>query len=353
MIDFDAFKAKYQHAPVKEYPNRVCEVMPEPVVSVHVSTYQHADFIQDCLDGVLMQETDFPFEIIIGEDESDDGTREICKEYADQHPDQIRLFLHRRENNIAIHGRPTGRFQFTYSHFMARGKYIAICEGDDYWTDPLKLQKQVDFLEANPEFVASHHDAKIVNEAGQQIESSKLSDDRKRDWSRGDLQRGSLMLTVSVCCRNAIEDYPVRYFEVLNGDIFLFSLLGEYGRAKYQSEIQPAAYRKHKGGMWSERDEKYTTYHYGNTMLKLGEYHTYVCNDDIADHYLGRALWCYGYLQLLSYRKGQICEFLRASSSYIHLCLRNKKIRLAIGNARESVKRLVVLLLNGLKPQGS
>ncbi len=98
-----------------------------------------------------MQKTNFQFEILLGEDASTDGTREICIEYAKKYPNKIKLFLHSRENNIKINGQQTGRFNFLYNLSSACGKYIALCEGDDYWTDPLKLQKQVDFLEANPE----------------------------------------------------------------------------------------------------------------------------------------------------------------------------------------------------------
>ena len=124
MLDFESFCRKYQKALVEKYPNRVLEAVPEPVVAVQVSTYQHADFIRDCLEGILMQETDFPVEILIGEDESSDGTREICKEYADRHPDTIRLFLHRREDSVKIHGRPTGKFQSVYTRFMRQSSFM-------------------------------------------------------------------------------------------------------------------------------------------------------------------------------------------------------------------------------------
>ena len=147
-MNFQAFKSKYQKAPVKEYPNSVTD---SPVVSVCVMTYQHKDYIRECLDSILMQQTDFPFEILLGDDASTDGTREMCIEYAERHPDTIRLFLHDRANNIHINGSPTGRFNFLYSLYSARGKYIALCEGDDYWTDPEKLKKQLTIFQHNPE----------------------------------------------------------------------------------------------------------------------------------------------------------------------------------------------------------
>jgi glycosyltransferase involved in cell wall biosynthesis len=122
------------------------------MVTCRVSTFQQAAVIRQCLDGILMQITDFPVEILIGEDESTDGTREICIEYAQQYPERIRLFLHKRENNITIAGKPSGIFQVSYTRYMSRGKYLAICEGDDFWTDPYKLQKQVDFLEQHEDY---------------------------------------------------------------------------------------------------------------------------------------------------------------------------------------------------------
>ncbi len=122
------------------------------MVSVCVQTYQHKGYIKQCLDGILMQQTNFPYEIILGEDESTDGTREICIEYAEKYPDKIKLFLRCRKDVIYINGNATGRFNFMENLKACKGKYTALCEGDDYWTDPLKLQKQVDFLEANPEY---------------------------------------------------------------------------------------------------------------------------------------------------------------------------------------------------------
>lgn len=126
--------------------------MLKPIVSIVVTTYNHQKYITDCLDGILMQQTTFPFEIILGEDESTDGTREICIEYANRHPDKIKLFLRSRKDVIYVNGNPTGRYNFIQNLKSSSGKYIAICEGDDYWTDPLKLQKQVNFLEGNKEY---------------------------------------------------------------------------------------------------------------------------------------------------------------------------------------------------------
>lgn len=127
-----------------ELPNRVLDTMPEPMVTVRTSTYQHAPYIKQCIEGVLMQKTTFPFEFIIGEDFSTDGTRETVFEYAKKYPDIIRVITADYNVGSKANGRRCAK--------ASRGKYMALCEGDDYWTDPLKLQKQVDFLETHSDY---------------------------------------------------------------------------------------------------------------------------------------------------------------------------------------------------------
>lgn len=132
----------------EEYPNNVPE---DVVVSVCVITYNHADYIGQCLESILMQKTSFPFEICIGEDESSDDTRERCMEYARKYPDRIRLFLRSRKDVEYVKDRPTGKANHAKTYRACRGKYVAYCEGDDFWIDLHKLQKQYDYLEAHPE----------------------------------------------------------------------------------------------------------------------------------------------------------------------------------------------------------
>jgi glycosyltransferase involved in cell wall biosynthesis len=133
-----------------ELPNSVVDVVPHPLVTVRTYTYQHGDFIRQCIEGVLMQKTTFPFEFIIGEDFSTDGTREIVFEYAQRYPNVIRVIT--ADYNVG------GMANVIRCRRRTRGKYIALCDGDDYWTDPLKLQKQVDFLESHPEYGLVHTD---------------------------------------------------------------------------------------------------------------------------------------------------------------------------------------------------
>src|SRR5690606_20841791 len=116
-----------------------------PMLTICMATFNHEKLIDQALEGILMQKVDFDFEVIIKEDKSTDRTREIVLEYQKKHPDKIRLWLC-KENLYSKRLKPK-------MYLFARGKYTATCEGDDYWTDPLKLQKQIGFLEKNSDFV--------------------------------------------------------------------------------------------------------------------------------------------------------------------------------------------------------
>lgn len=120
--------------------------MSVPIVSVCIITYNHYSFIQQCLDSVLNQVTNFNYEIIIGEDESNDGTRELCIAYAEKYADKISLILNNRIDVSIVDGVATGNANMMKVINAAKGEFIALLEGDDYWLDEKKLQKQVDFM---------------------------------------------------------------------------------------------------------------------------------------------------------------------------------------------------------------
>jgi len=225
-----------------EVPNKVLANMPSPVVTVRTITFQHAPYIRDCIEGVLMQKTDFPFEYIIGEDFSTDGTREIVFEYAKKYPDKIR---------VITAGKNVGMTENIRRLILAaRGKYIALCEGDDYWTDPYKLQKQVDFMEKNPDVAITYHDSCKVDADKNIIEPSMLPEGRKRNFSGDELKTGIWILTQTMCFRNVIE-YPENYFRVYNADTFFTSLAGNYGSGAYLGHISPSCYRVNESGVFS------------------------------------------------------------------------------------------------------
>ena len=266
MLDFEAFKERYEKVPVEEYPNNVREAVPEPVVSVHLLTYNHADYIREAIESVLMQEVDFPMEIVLGDDDSSDGTREICIEYAEQHPDLIRLQLHHRENNRKLNGAPTHLFQFYYNTFQLRGRYFAILSGDDYWTDPRKLQKQVDYLEIHPECSMVYHPwvARYPSDAG-------LSDDAllQKRRAEGKTQRSSQYLT-RVFRRSAFTFYR-EGMNALCEDLFMGCVVRGQGEARLLDTIRPGVYRRSDHGLWKQGTAEYRRKHRAISLMLVAQ----------------------------------------------------------------------------------
>lgn len=260
---------------VESYPN---SIIGKPLVSVLIQTYQHANFIKQCLDGILMQQTNFPFEIILGEDESTDGTREICKAYSEKYPDKINLFLRSRKDVIYINGNPTGRYNFIENLKAAQGKYIALCEGDDYWTDPLKLQKQVDFLEVNPEYGICFHESEVIwDDAYENKQSIKLNSEfywnrmepEKSVYTITDVFNGPFMATASVIFRKKDPvDFPDWFFKAASGDITLYALILNDNKIKFINEIM-CAYRRHEGGITKFHRSSYIILNRIETLINL------------------------------------------------------------------------------------
>src|SRR5690606_2316591 len=279
-MNFEEFLDQYQKVPVVEYPNLVPE---NPMVSVCVQTYQHAPYIRECLDSILMQKTNFPFEILLGEDASTDGTREICIEYAEKFPDKIRLFLHSRENNIVILGTPTGRFNSLYNLYSLRCKFIALWEGDDSWTDDRKLQKQYESMVPNRDYSICRHDACIV-EQGKIIKESKLPESQKKDFTNIQVQRGIFILTLSAFFRKRLS-YPPECMNVINFDTFLFVYLGQYGHYKFISEVKAAGYRIHQGGIWSANTRHNREISDLNTFFWISKYFERKNRMDLKNHF--------------------------------------------------------------------
>ncbi len=226
----------------------------DPLVSVRTATYQHAPYIRQCLDSILMQECDFPWEFIIGEDGSTDGTREICIEYAERHPDRIRLFLRDRSLSRYREGKREIGFNGKWTCRSARGRYHALCEGDDYWTDPKKLQKQVEVLKQHPDYAMSFHNVLIVSECDSTVPGTAFTGEMKREYFLEDICYHNMIQTCSVMYRRALlsSTPPIWCFRLPMGDWPLWIWLASKGRVAYLSEIM-GAYRTHQGGVWSSQ----------------------------------------------------------------------------------------------------
>lgn len=134
------------------------DVNTSPLVSIQCITYNHEKYIKDAIEGFLIQKTNFPVEILIHDDASTDKTAEIIREYELKYPNLFKPIYQVENQYSKKKGLVT-----SIQNKRSKGKYIAKCEGDDYWTDPLKLQKQVDFLESHPDYTLSCHNYKILD----------------------------------------------------------------------------------------------------------------------------------------------------------------------------------------------
>lgn len=132
-----------------------------PLVSIVCETFNHEKYVRDCIEGFLRQKVKFAYEILIHDDASSDNTQAIIHEYESRYPDIIKP-IYQKDNQYSKGVKIWRNIQFP----RAKGKYIAICEGDDYWTDPLKLQKQIDFLESHPDYTLCFHNAMVHHENG-------------------------------------------------------------------------------------------------------------------------------------------------------------------------------------------
>jgi len=228
-------------------------------VSVSIVTYNHEKYIARAIDSALMQQTDFDFEILIGEDDSSDRTRSIVQHYAGRYPEKIRLFLHDRTDVLYIHGRPTGRRNLLNNLRQARGKYVALLEGDDYWTDPGKLQKQVDFMEAHADFSICFHNMQVVY-ADAQKASHPSNVNQKETATIQDLFAENFIYTASCLFRNGlIKDFPNWFLTVMPGDFPLFILLAQHGPMHYLDEIM-GVYRVHTSSLWATQSAAFRTF---------------------------------------------------------------------------------------------
>jgi len=210
-----------------------------PLLSVFVITYKQAAFIKQTVDSILSQKTNFELELIIANDSSPDETSTIVSKLINTHPKGalIRYFEHKQ--NLGMYG------NFMFALNQCRGTYVAVCEGDDYWTDSLKLQRQVDFLEDNPDYEVCFTNIRIVDEHDTIIKEALITDNRKTVYERKDLPIWAPTLT---------RVFRNRDFSSLPSapglDTVMLLWQSQFGRIKFLNDIT-GAYRKHAGGIYS------------------------------------------------------------------------------------------------------
>ena len=233
-------------------------------VSVLVMTYNHEKFISQALESVAMQETNFEYEILISEDCSTDRTRQIALEFQKAHPENVRLLLSEQNihsNEIVVRGIRA-----------ARGEYIALLDGDDYWTSLHKLQKQVDFLDNHPECSLCFHNARIFHEADGREGRNWTPPGQKKISTLADIWMGNFIATCSTMFRRGlIGEIPVWYNDFFPiTDWPLHILNAEHGKIGYIDEVM-GMYRYHPGGLYSpfsETKKQQETLKFYHTMNK-------------------------------------------------------------------------------------
>ena len=215
-------------------------------VTVLVATYNHEKYIAQALDSVLMQETDFDYEIVILEDCSTDATREILLEYQKKHPGNIRLRL-AAQNECS--NKP-----FAEEFQASPSPYVAVLEGDDYWTSPKKLQKQVDFLKAHPECAVCFHNAIQVYEDGR-VPIPHNPANQKPFSGLEDLWQCCFIAGPTPMFRkDVLGTFPEWYYTMPVGDWPLYVLYAQHGQIGYIDELL-AVYRIHGEGLWSKQNQ--------------------------------------------------------------------------------------------------
>ena len=225
--------------------------MDDILVSVCCCTYNHEPYIRDCLEGFVKQKTDFPVEYIIHDDASNDKTPRIVLEYAKAYPDKIVPIL-QGTNQYSQGVDPFSQIVLP----RAKGKYIALCEGDDYWTDPLKLQKQVTFMEANPDYSMCFHGADVINQSNRTV-LAKCETIEDREYFPRDVFPEWIVPTASILFRKDIVlKYPIVHQEwAVAGDIVLILRCMHSGRV-WGMANHMSIYRMHDGSfMASPQDD--------------------------------------------------------------------------------------------------
>lgn len=235
------------------------DIQDTPLVSVLMLAYNVGPYISDAIEGVLRQDTGFAFELVIGEDCSTDNTRQLCAAYAEQYPGKI--VLPPSDTNLGIAGNAARTLPW------CRGKYIAVCDGDDIWTDPHKLREQVQFLEQNPDYGVSYTDVATISEKGTPIPDPE-HDALRPFYAQGQvftrLLRGNFINnSTAVFRRTLIADHEIdrdRNYYIHDYLMWLHIAM----RSKVHFLNAPTtAYRKHSGGVTNSESKA------RNNSLKL------------------------------------------------------------------------------------
>lgn len=238
--------------------------MSKPKVSILCITYNHEKYVAKALDGFLSQETDFEYEILIHDDASTDKTQEIIKEYQKNNPGKITAIL--REKNLYSQG--TRNLMTRYLLPKATGKYIAVCEGDDYWTSSDKLQKQVDFMDKHEDHALCFHRVKVHYDSNDHEDEVFPDPEKQLSLTTKELIRWNFIQTNSVLWRR--QNYKDMPNDIIPGDWYLHLFHAKQGKIGFIDE-EMSVYRRHPGGIWwnAHKDKKKFWQDYGLIHLRF------------------------------------------------------------------------------------
>lgn len=220
-----------------------------PLVSICCATYNQVNFVRQCFDGFLKQETNFSFEVLVHDDASTDGTADVIREYTQRYPDIFFPIL-QTENQYQ---KGNKKITATFNLPRARGKYVAICEGDDFWSDSSKLQKQVDFLEKSPDYSLYCHNWSVLT--GGTVSKSPVHDlySKPISFTFATLPWVWITKALTLMFRRDAVDYNELLQYSFCRDVHIVYYALKNGKGYYNPEIM-AYYRMHEGGIWSQHD---------------------------------------------------------------------------------------------------
>jgi glycosyltransferase involved in cell wall biosynthesis len=218
-----------------------------PKVSVCMVTYNHGKLIREAIDGVLAQQTDFDVELIIGNDRSSDETDSVINEILQNHPQAHRIkYFNHAENKGMMRN-------FGFVLEQCTGQYIAMCDGDDYWTDPFKLQKQVDFLDHHLDYSICFHKAKILKPNGDVVSDYITKIPEQHETIEDLVLWGNFIHTVTVMYRNVIDGLPFEFYNSPIGDFFVHIMVARHGKIKLIDQ-EMAVYRQGVGFLSQQQE---------------------------------------------------------------------------------------------------
>ena len=262
----------------------------EPLVTICSTTYNLEEYIGEAIHSWLSQQTNFAYDIVISDDGSTDNTIQIIESFIQEHPNKITLIKSEHIGKMP---------NFIRSLQATNGKYVALCDGDDYWIDPLKIQKQVDFMEANPDFSACYTNSYVINEHTQEkkVAKTQIWDEATTSelLDHNDFNPDGIAMspghTSTFMYRNGlVDDYPDWMYQDIMTDFPLYMIMSKYGKSKFINDFT-SVYRHHSQGVSTKF---YSFFNTNNTRIfvlkNINQYFNFKykkkINQLIARHYI-------------------------------------------------------------------